>query len=41
MACEGEAVREYTDRYDLSLRKPIGVGELVQAVHALIGDQGT
>ena len=40
-AVEEEAVREYTDRYDLFLRKPFGVGELMKAVHSLIGDDGS
>ena len=37
-AVEEESVREYTDQYDLFLRKPFGVGELMKAVHSLIGD---
>lgn len=39
-AVEEDSVREYTDRYDLFLRKPFGVGDLMQAVHSLIGDEG-
>ncbi len=40
-AVEEEAVREYTDLYDLFLRKPFGVGDLMNAIHSLIGDEGS
>lgn len=38
-AVEEDSVREYTTLYDLFLRKPFGVGELMKAVNSLIGDQ--
>lgn len=37
-AAEEDAVREYTTRYDLFLRKPFGVGDLMRAINTLIGD---